>query len=105
MAEPLDFRSLFQRSTPTRQSPEDAPYAEAYEKLVRFLARSIVGDSVDVRTEVSIDRGVLTVGLLVPESERGRVIGRGGSTARSLRTILDAATLGSPYRVTLDIRD
>jgi uncharacterized protein len=73
--------------------------------LVIWLARELVEkkDEVDVAV---IDQGRSTVfELTVDEDDLGRVIGRGGRTAKALRTVLDAAGRREGRRVVLDILD
>ncbi len=74
-------------------------------ELVRYMIRSILGN--DVELELTIDRepDELCVNVHVPADKRGRVIGRHGRAARSMRNVLAAADLGMPRRVTLDIVD
>lgn len=66
---------------------------EGVKELLEYLAREIVDDpdAVEV-TESSNDRGVLLT-LRVAQDDMGKVIGRGGRTARALRTVIKAAAL------------
>jgi predicted RNA-binding protein YlqC (UPF0109 family) len=68
--------------------------------LLEYLAREIVDepDSVEV-TETADDRGVLLT-LRVAQDDMGKVIGRGGRTARALRTVVKAAGLRAGVRHT-----
>ena len=70
----------------------EAP-SDGLRDLLEYLAREIVDepDSVDV-TEAADDRGVLLT-LRVAQDDMGKVIGRGGRTARALRTVVKAAGL------------
>ena len=73
--------------------------------LVLWLARELVGDREAVRVE-AIERDRSTVlELSVAEGDLGRVIGRGGKTAKALRTVLDLAGRREGRRVVLDILD
>ncbi len=59
--------------------------------LVLWLAQQLVEDKAAVRVDV-IERDRSTVlELTVAEDDLGRVIGRGGRTAKALRTVLDIA--------------
>lgn len=72
-------------------------------ELVEFLAKSLVDspDEVEVYTR---QRGDLTVlELSVLEEDLGRVIGRHGRNAKSMRMILAAAAEKAHQRVVLDI--
>ena len=61
--------------------------------LLEYLARELVDepDAVQVE-EVADDRGVLLT-LRVAKDDMGKVIGRGGRTARAIRTVMKAAAV------------
>jgi predicted RNA-binding protein YlqC (UPF0109 family) len=72
-------------------------------ELVRLIARALVDqpDQVQVR-EVGSDRGN-RVELSVARSDLGKVIGRDGRTAQSIRALLQTAASKANRRVHLDI--
>jgi predicted RNA-binding protein YlqC (UPF0109 family) len=73
--------------------------------LVLWLARELVErkDAVEVD---AIERDRSTVfELIVDEDDLGRVIGRGGRTAKAIRTVLDGAARKEGRRAVLDIVD
>ncbi len=73
--------------------------------LVVWLAEQLVEDRSAVRVE-AIERDRSTVfELSVAPGALGRVIGRGGRTAKALRTILDLAARREGRRAVLDILD
>lgn len=73
--------------------------------LVLWLARELVERKDDVEVE-TIERDRSTVfELTVARDDLGRVIGRGGRTAKALRTVLDAAARVQGRRAVLDILD
>jgi uncharacterized protein len=73
--------------------------------LVLWLARELVDDRDAVKVD-AIERDRSTVlELSVAEDDLGRVIGRGGKTAKALRTVLDLAGRREGRRVVLDILD
>jgi predicted RNA-binding protein YlqC (UPF0109 family) len=75
------------------------------EDLVVWLARQLVEDKAAVRVE-AIERDRSTVlELRVAEDDLGRVIGRGGRTAKAIRTVLDIAARRQGRRAVLDIVD
>jgi len=74
-------------------------------ELVRFLVTSILGEDVDLELETEQEPGEFRIDIHVPSEVRGRIIGRHGRAARSMRNILTAADLDLPGRVTLDIVD
>jgi predicted RNA-binding protein YlqC (UPF0109 family) len=74
--------------------------------LLEFLARALVSDpdAVEV-TEVEEIDGEVVLELEVAEDDMGRVIGRGGRVANSLRAIMKAAATRADKRVLVDILD
>ena len=71
--------------------------------LVEFIARALVNEpaAVEVR-EIPGEKG-LVLELKVASGDLGKVIGRQGRTARSLRTIVGAAGQKTRQRVVLEI--
>lgn len=73
--------------------------------LVLWLARELVERKDAVRVE-TIERDRSTVlELTVDPDDLGRVIGRGGRTAKALRTVIDFAARREGRRAVLDILD
>jgi len=71
--------------------------------LVQYLARSLVNnpDAVEVDETASDDGSLLK--LKVAKEDLGRIIGKQGRTAKSIRTLLNAAASRSNRRVVLEI--
>jgi predicted RNA-binding protein YlqC (UPF0109 family) len=60
-------------------------------ELLDYLARELVDDPDAVRVEeAEDDRGVVLT-LRVAQDDMGKVIGRGGRTARAIRIVMKAA--------------
>ena len=75
----------------------------AVDDLVREIARALVDDPESVEVE-SVGRDENTVlKLRVAPEDVGKVIGKQGRTARSVRTILGAVSMKVRHRYTLDI--
>jgi len=73
--------------------------------LVEFLARELVEDEGAVMvTEEEDDRGVLLRLKVAPE-DMGKVIGRGGRTARAIRQVVHAAAVRQGRRAHVEIVD
>jgi hypothetical protein len=73
--------------------------------LVLWLARELVDDKDAVKVD-ALERDRSTVfELTVAQDDLGRVIGRGGRTAKALRTVLDSAARRDGRRAVLDILD
>lgn len=73
--------------------------------LVLWLARELVEKKDEVSVEVIDQERSTVLELTVDQDDLGRVIGRGGRTAKALRTVLDAAGRRDGRRVVLDILD
>jgi len=75
----------------------------AVDDLVREIARALVDepDAVEVETVSREENTVLR--LRVAPGDVGKVIGKQGRTARSVRTILGAVSMKVHHRYTLDI--
>jgi len=72
-------------------------------ELVLFLAKHLVNhpDAVEVNETQGETASVLE--LRVAKEDLGRVIGKQGRTAKSIRTLVNAAALRSNRRVVLEI--
>lgn len=71
--------------------------------LVRGIAQSLVDDAASVAVNATPDGDGTILRLRVAPGEVGKVIGKQGRTARSLRTILSAAGMKLKHRFSLDI--
>jgi uncharacterized protein len=72
-------------------------------ELVQLLARSLVNfpDAVEVKETQGDTASVLE--LKVAKEDLGRIIGKQGRTAKSIRTILNAAASRANRKVVLEI--
>ncbi|MBN1426083.1 KH domain-containing protein [Candidatus Fermentibacteria bacterium] len=78
---------------------------EDFRNLVLLLARSLV-DEPDAVSLSEEDQGQkILYRLKVAESEKGKIIGRGGRTARAIRALLGAAAAKKGVRIELEIVD
>jgi predicted RNA-binding protein YlqC (UPF0109 family) len=75
----------------------------AMKDLVQYLARSLVNnpDAVEVNETTSDDGSLLKV--KVAKEDLGRIIGKQGRTAKSMRTLLNASASRANRRVVLEI--
>ncbi len=69
--------------------------------VLEFLVKSVVENPDDVEVEVVERQGSVSLEVTVAEGDMGRVIGRRGRVANSIRTIVRAAASkdGSPIDV------
>ena len=71
--------------------------------LVAEIARALVDEPDAVVVEVQRHEESSVLKLRVAPSDIGKVIGKQGRTARSMRTILGAVSMKQHHRYTLDI--
>ena len=71
--------------------------------LMLEITRALVDDADAVKVEVLTDQEATVLRLHVAPGDIGKVIGKQGRTARSLRTILGAASMKLQRRFSLDI--
>ena len=75
----------------------------AAKELVEYVAKTLVDDPAAVTvTEVEDEEGVV-IELHVAEDDMGKVIGRNGSVAKALRTLLKVTAAREGGSVTLEI--
>ncbi len=79
-----------------------APTATA---VLLHVVKSIVDDPAAVRVDVSESRGKVRLEVRVAEGDLGRVIGRRGRTAQSIRTITRAAASRDGVDVDIEFED
>jgi predicted RNA-binding protein YlqC (UPF0109 family) len=72
-------------------------------ELVEFVARSLVDDPDAVSVEVQREGGGTVIELHVAEDDMGKVIGRNGSVAKALRTLLKVVSTREGEPISLEI--
>ena len=71
--------------------------------LITEIAHALVDDPGSVSVEALAEGDSTVIRLRVAQSDVGKVIGKQGRTARSMRTILSAASMKLKHRFSLDI--
>lgn len=71
--------------------------------LVEFMAKSLVDEPEQVEVNEVLGEQTTVVELKVAKGDLGKVIGKQGRTARSMRTILNAASTKLQKRSVLEI--
>ncbi len=84
-------------------APVSAEPAVLMKQLVQEIVRALVDQPEQVSVELVQDRDSTVIRLRVAHQDIGKVIGKQGRTARSLRTILGAASMKLHHRFSLDI--
>lgn len=72
-------------------------------ELIRYMAVNLVDKPDEVRVELVEERQANVYELEVAETDLGKVIGRGGKTARALRTVVQACAPRSRKRTLVEI--
>ena len=72
--------------------------------LVAGMAKALVDLPDEVAVQATPDNGGTVLLLRVAPADLGKVIGKQGRTARSIRTILGAASMKAQHRFSLDIQ-
>lgn len=84
-------------------SPSAPETPDRMRELVLEIVRALVDQPEDVSVEMIPDVDSTVIRLRVSPQDIGKVIGKQGRTARSLRTILGAASMKLRHRFALDI--
>ena len=72
-------------------------------ELVQYLAKALVNDPAAVAVTESEREDTAVFELRVAKEDLGRVIGRQGRTAKSIRTLLNATAAKTNRKVMLEI--
>ncbi len=75
----------------------------AAKDLVEYVAKSLVDEPDAVSVEVVREGGATILELHVSEGDMGKVIGRNGSVAKALRTLLKVMAARDGEAVSLEI--
>jgi predicted RNA-binding protein YlqC (UPF0109 family) len=89
--------------TETEMHPATDSISQDMVALVKGIARALVDSPDSVLVEAFKDGDGTLIRLRVDATDVGKVIGKQGRTARSLRTILSAASMKMKHRFALDI--
>ena len=73
--------------------------------LTEFIAKSLVENPDQVHVEQSRQGNRVRLELSVAKDDMGRVIGKGGRVANSIRTLLRVAAEREGLQITLDVME
>ena len=73
-------------------------------ELVEIIAKSLVDNPDDVVVNETSDDSTINIELTVAPDDMGKVIGKGGRIAKSIRTVVKAAASKGHKKVIVDIR-
>jgi predicted RNA-binding protein YlqC (UPF0109 family) len=85
--------------------PDDEGPAATASAVLTHIVRSIVDDGDAVRVQAAEGRHRIQLQVRVGEGDLGRVIGRRGRTAQSIRTVVRAAAVRDGVEVDVDFVD
>lgn len=75
------------------------------EELVRYIACALVGnDNIKVESKKESDK-VTVLTVLATKDDMGKIIGRNGKVANSIRTLVKSASLKSGIRYIIKINE
>jgi predicted RNA-binding protein YlqC (UPF0109 family) len=82
---------------------EEFSAVDSMREMIEYIARALASnpDAVSVSEEIDGDRVFLH--LSVDEQDKGKVIGRDGRVAQSMRSLLRVAAVKADTRVSLEI--
>lgn len=72
--------------------------------LVEIIAKSLVDNPDSVVVKETTDDNTINIELTVAPEDMGKVIGKGGRIAKSIRTVVKAAASKGDKKVIVDIR-
>lgn len=73
-------------------------------ELVEIIAKSLVDNPDSVVVTETSDDNTINIELTVAPEDMGKVIGKGGRIAKSIRTVVKAAASKGDKKVVVDIR-
>jgi uncharacterized protein len=73
--------------------------------LVQYLAKALVNNPAAVEIIETTDQGASVLQLKVAREDLGRIIGKQGRTAKSIRSLINAAAAISNRKVVLEISE
>jgi len=82
----------------------DEATVEAYQDLAHQLVKPLIGEGT-YKLKARVKDGKVEILVDADPQVRGRLIGRGGRIARSLRTILQSSGIQAEHQVSFDIVD
>ena len=81
----------------------DTESMQRVEDMVRYISEGLVDQPADLRIETILEEGSLRIVIETNSDDVGKIIGRGGRTIKSIRT-LARASVGTPsLHVDIDV--
>ncbi len=77
----------------------------ADQEFVEYLVKALVNNPDDVKSERKVDEMGVLITLKVNPEDMGTLIGRGGTTAKAIRTLIRIVGIRNNARVNLKIEE
>ncbi|MBI20966.1 MAG: RNA-binding protein [Chloroflexi bacterium] len=73
-------------------------------EMVEYIAKALSGKPEDVKVSTKQNDRQITITLELHEDDKGKVIGKGGRVAQSIRSLLRVAAVKTNTRAILEIK-
>ena len=77
---------------------------ENMSEMVEYIAKALSDNPDDVKVSTKEDDNQIIISLELNEDDKGKVIGKGGRVAESIRSLLRVAAVKSITRAILEIK-
>ena len=84
-------------------SYDDGPPVDAMREMIEYIARALASNPDNVSVTDEGDGDHIFLRLSVDDEDKGKVIGRNGRVAQSMRSLLRVAAVKTDTRVSLEI--
>jgi len=81
------------------------PKAQADQEFLEYIVKALVDHPEDVKIDRKVDEMGVLLSLKVNPEDMGQIIGKAGSTARSIRSLVRIVGLKNHARVNLKIEE
>ena len=73
------------------------------EELIKYIASSLVENTEEIQIETVEEENKIIIKLSVDENDKGKIIGKNGKIAKSIRNVLKLASTKDNSRYILEI--
>lgn len=73
------------------------------EELVKYIVGQLVDDGSSVTVESSEQNGITVINIIAGKDEIGKIIGKQGRIAKSIRTLVKAAAGSNAKKISVEI--
>ena len=76
---------------------------QSHEELIKYIASSLVENTEEIQIETVEEENKIILKLSVDENDKGKIIGKNGKIAKSIRNVLKLASTKDNSRYILEI--